>query len=73
MRRSHLLRFIHLLLLGVALQWYIAGTSAFQPIYLCCDHQSPFGMLGSEIRHVLWRNQDWKEKVFPLIVFHYWK
>ena len=32
MRRSHLLLLVHLLFLGVALQWHIVGTSAFQPV-----------------------------------------
>lgn len=49
------------------------GDKCLSAYYLCCAHRSPFGRLNSEIRHMLWRNRGWKEKVFPLILFHYWK
>jgi len=54
MGRSHLLLLVHLLLLGVALQWRIAGTGAFQSVV--CAVPTALGMLSSKIRHMLWRS-----------------
>lgn len=49
------------------------GDKCLSACYQCCAHPSPLGILGSKISQVLWRNWGWKQTVFPLILFHYWK
>lgn len=76
MRRSHLLLLVYLLLLG----WLFSGAlwgqvpfSLFSVLWNAHPFHPPLSVHGSKIRHVLWGNWGWKERIFPLIFFHYWK
>lgn len=70
MRRSHLLFFGSSAAFRGGFAVTHCGDKCLSACYLCCAQHSPLGVLGSKIRHVLW---GWKEGVFPLILFHYWK
>lgn len=72
MRRSRLLLLIHLLLLRVALQWHTVGTSAFQSVISAVP--TPLPVAFSALKSVrCFGETGWKQTVFPLILFRYWK
>lgn len=44
------------------------GDKSFSACYPCSAYHCPLGILSSKISHMLWRNWDWKERVFDPFV-----